>query len=121
MEAAPPYSVGLVGDGDDVAAIENVEEAFGVTLDDQDAPKWLTAGDLFASLLTVLPPHASGDVSIWKRFAAALALETGVDPEQITRDSPLMLPDKGTWGHVKEALFIVALLWLVVLLIVVIF
>jgi hypothetical protein len=69
----------------------------------------------------VLPPHASGDVSVWKRFAAALALETGVDPEQITRVSPLMLPDKGTWGHSKEALFIVALLWLAVLLIVVIF
>jgi hypothetical protein len=62
-----------------------------------------------------------GDVAIWERFAAALAEETGINPQQITPDSPLMLPDKGTWGHVKEALFIVALLWLGVLLLVVFF
>jgi hypothetical protein len=121
MEAAPPCSVGFVGDGDDIAALENVEEAFGVTLDDQDAAAWRTAGDVFASLLKVLPPDASGDATIWERFTAALALETGISPQRITPDSPLLLPDKGIWGHVKEALFIVALLWLAVLLLVVTF
>ena len=121
MEAVPPCSVGLGGDGDEVAAIENVEEAFGVTFDDQGAPAWRTAGDVFASLLKVLPPEASGDVTIWERFAAALALETGINPQQITPDSPLLLPDKGTWGHVKEALFIVGLVWLAMLLLAVAF
>jgi hypothetical protein len=91
MEAAPPYSVGLAGDGDEIAAIENVEEAFGVTLDDKDAPDWRTAGDLFVSLLKVLPPHATGDATIWERFATALAWESGIDPQKIIRDSPLLL------------------------------
>jgi hypothetical protein len=121
MKAAPPCSLGLVGDGDDIAALENVEEAFGITLDDQDAPTWRTAGDVFASLLKVLPPDASGDVTNWERFAAALALETGINPQQITPDSPLMLPEKGTWGRVKDAFLIVGLLWFGVLLLVVFF
>ena len=120
MEAVPACSVGLVGDGDEIAAIESVEEAFGVTFHDQDALGWRTAGDVFASLLKVLPPDASRDAA-WERFAAALALKTGINPQRITPDSPLLLPDKGTWGHVKEALFFVALMWLTMLLLVVIF
>jgi hypothetical protein len=102
MEGEPPCCVGLVGDGDDIAAIENVEEAFGVTLDDQDAPLWSTAGDVFASLLKALPPDAATDVATWERFARALASETGIDPSVITKNSPLLLPDKGFWGGFRE-------------------
>lgn len=121
MEAVQSCSVGFVGDGDDVAALENVEQVFGVRLDDRDAPSWRTAGDVFASLLKALPPGASDDAGTWDRFAAALALETGIDPQHITPDSPLMLPAKRPWDHVKEDLLIVALLWLALLLLVVAF
>ena len=113
MEAGPPRSVGLVGDGDEIAAIEHVEKVFGVILDDRDAPSWRTAGDVFASLLNALPPHAAVEVATWTRFAEALALETGIDPSLITRDSPLLLPDKGIWGGVKEGCLAVAILWLI--------
>jgi hypothetical protein len=117
MEAAPPCCVGLVGDGDDIAAIGDVEEAFRVTLDDQDVPGWLTAGDVFESLLKTLPPDAATDPSVWERFATALALETGINPDRIEKNSPLLLPGKGTWGEVKDALVLVAFMWLTMLLV----
>lgn len=115
MEAEPPCCVGLAGDGDEIAAIEHVEEVFGVTLDDQDAPQWHTAGDVFASLLKTLPPDAATDLKTWERFADALAWETGIDPCLITKNSPLLLPDKGFWGALKEAWVGVAFLWLALL------
>lgn len=112
MEPPPPCCVGLVGDGDEITAVGDVEEAFGVTLDAREAPGWRTAGDLFASLTRALRLEATADPTIWDRFATALAQETGIDPEKITIDSPLLLPDKGIWGHLKEALVVVALIWL---------
>ena len=44
-------ALGLWGDGDEIAAIEAVEEHFGVTLDTSDATNWHTVGDVFAALL----------------------------------------------------------------------
>ena len=102
MEAEPPYCVGLAGDGDEIAAIEHVEEVFGVAFDDQEARQWRTAGDVFASLLKALPPDAATDPGTWEGFAKALADETGIDPCLITKNSPLLLPDKGFWGASKR-------------------
>lgn len=102
MEEEPPYSIGLSGDGDEVAAIEEVERAFGVVLDDRDAPHWRTAGAVFTSLLKALPADAATDPGTWGRFTEALASETGIDPGLITKHSPLLLPDKGFWGGFKE-------------------
>jgi hypothetical protein len=121
MEAGPPRSVGLVGDGDEIAAIEHVEEVFGVILDNQDGPSWRTAGDVFASLVNALPSGAAGDMTTWARFAEALAFETGIDPSTITRDSPLLLPDKGLWGGIKEGCLAVAVLWLLLLVAAIVF
>ncbi len=120
MEAGAPHGVGLAGDGDEVAAIEQVEEVFGVVLDDRDAHSWRTAGDVFQSLLKALPPHAAGDVATWNRFAEALAFETGIDPGLITPDSPLLLPDKGVWGGIKEGCLTVIVLWLILLIVAVV-
>ena len=117
MEAEPPFSVGLAGDGDEIAAIEHVEEVFGVTLDVRDAPQWLTAGDVFASLLKALPPDSAGDPVTWKRFAEALACETGIDANLITSSSPLLLPAEGFGVGFKEAVVAVALIWLTLLVV----
>lgn len=117
MEPALPQCVGLAGDGDEIAAIEEVEKAFGVRLNVRDAAGWQTAGDVFASLAKALPQEASTDPTVWERFARALSRETGIDPGTITKDSPLLLPDKGFWGHLREALVVVALMWLAILLV----
>lgn len=121
MDAEPACCVGLAGDGDEIAAIECIEEAFRVALDDRDAPQWGTAGDVFASLLKALPPDAASDPATWERFAKALACESGIEPWRITTESPLLLPDTGLWGGFKEACVGVAFLWLVVLLLAIVF
>ena len=121
MEAGPPRCVGLVGDGDEIAAIEKVEAVFDVNLDDQDAPSWFTAGDVFASLLKVMPPDSADDMATWTRFAGALTEETGIDPGLITKDSPLLLPGKGIWGGIKEGCLAVSLLWLALLVVAIVF
>jgi hypothetical protein len=90
MRNVPPKSVGLGGDGDEIFAIEEVERAFGVTLDKGDAQHWLTAGDLFLSLCKALPAEVRDDGDTWVRFTEALAVETGVDPTAIERDSLLL-------------------------------
>ncbi len=98
MDKHQPVSVGLGTDGDEIAAIDEVEATFGVTLDYADAPNWETAGDVFRSLLNVLPTDIANAPDTWDRFATALTHETGVDPATITPDSPLLdeaLPWRG--------------------------
>jgi hypothetical protein len=90
MGEVGPRSVGLGGDGDEVTAIEEVERTFGVQLDKIDASKWVTAGDVFASLQKALPCIRADDPATWRRFAEALTDETGVDAASITADSPLL-------------------------------
>ena len=115
MPADAPQSVGLRGDGDDLAALEFVEEEFGVTLDDRDVSDCHTAGDVFRSLLRLLPPAAATDPTTWTRFSAALAKESGVDPRLITEESPLF--ETGSfWRGFGEVWLGVGCLWLIVLL-----
>lgn len=90
MEEEQPVSVGLCGDGDEIAAIDEIEMTFGVTLDYADAPTWQTAGDVFRSLQSRLPSDVAHVPDTWDRFATALTHETGIDPAMITPDSPLL-------------------------------
>ncbi|WP_397597984.1 hypothetical protein [Sphingorhabdus sp.] len=98
----PPNSVGLGGDGDEIDAIEDVERVFGVTLDKADAPYWLTAGDVYASLCRALPAEVPVDGDTWDRFTEALAYQTGVDPKLIEKDSP-MLEHPFFWVQIADA------------------
>lgn len=91
MRPGSEYSVGLLGDGDEISAIEDVERAFGVTLDTSSAGQWWTVGHVYVALCKALPDDAPSD-GRWDRFTAALASETGVDPKQLTVDSPLLGP-----------------------------
>ena len=55
MNDGSPVSVGIGGDGDEVVAIQDVERLFNVQLDfTSDEPRWITAGDVLASLEKVL-------------------------------------------------------------------
>lgn len=99
---SPPKSVGLGGDGDEIAAIEDIERAFGVELNKADAARWVTAGDVFASLQRALPELERGKSDLWKRFAVALSSETGVRPDDIGFDSPLLSQSR-LWVRVSNA------------------
>lgn len=96
MDRPKIHSVGLGGDGDEIHAIEDVEEVFGVRLDTRDASGWVTAGDVFRSLQRADSRIGAED---WPRFAHALSRETGMNPTLITPDSPL-LDNNGIWRAV---------------------
>jgi hypothetical protein len=110
MGTNPPQSVGLGGDGDEIAAIRDVEEAFGVALDYADAPGWSTAGNVYASRCNALPAEDAQNLDVWERFATALTLGTGVDPKCIEPGSPLLSQSR-FWVHVADAS---AMIWLIV-------
>lgn len=85
----PPRSLGLGGDGDEIAAIAEVEQRFGVRLDYSDARYWTTVGDVYAALLHALPAAEGAKGDTWARFAGAISMETGVDPSRIEPETLL--------------------------------
>jgi hypothetical protein len=96
--SAPPLaSLGLGGDGDEINAIRDVERAFGVVLDYDDAPTWIAAGEVFESVRRALPPSARDDAGLWPRFAEAIARETGVDPARVAPGTVLLAPASRRW------------------------
>ena len=97
-----PVSVGLGGDGDEIAAIDDIEHAFGVKLDYDDAPTWITAGDVFKSLQKKLPKAQCNRDETWAQFVACICDSTGVDPNLIEPTSPL-LSESRFWPHVADA------------------
>ena len=114
----PSRSVGLSGDGDEIAAIADVERTFGVKLDYADAQGWLTAGDVFTSLQRVLPAEELSKPDLWDRFAFALCEQTGVNPDDIDRHSPLLSASR-FWARladVSAAVWIVAFMGILVML-----
>ena len=106
----PSQCVGLGGDGDEITAIHEVEQEFGVTLDYSSAHEWSTAGDVYAALLRALPAGAADQPGIWDRFAIAICKETGISPSNISLESGL-LAESGLWVHVVDGS---ALLWPVI-------
>ena len=113
MAENSPISVGLGGDGDEIAAIDDVENAFGVKLDYSGASSWVTAGDVFDELRKALPHEDREGADLWERFATALSAETGVDPKKIERGSPL-LSQSLVWTRVADAS---AAVWIIIVLV----
>jgi hypothetical protein len=105
-------NVGLGGDGDEISAIEEVENEFGVRLDYSDAALWSTVGDVYAALLAQLPPEEAKRPDVWDRFSRAICQETGISPYGIGLESGLIAED-GLWVSVVSGwrvLFILAIL-----------
>lgn len=100
-------SVGLGGDGDEIAAIREVEEEFGVRLDYANAHDWATVEDVYAALRKALPAEEADQQGVWDRFAQALCRETGLSPSNIRLTSELLSED-GIWVHVANGS---AVLW----------
>ena len=85
----PLKTLGLWGDGDEIFAIEDAFRAIGVELPVEDAPYWLTVGDLWKSVERVSPEIASG-LSTWDKFRQALSEETCVDWSAIEPSTTLL-------------------------------
>lgn len=90
LQNHPPHSLGLGGDGDELAAIGEVERRFGVQLDYSNSQSWTKVGDVFAALQQALPAERVGAHDAWADFAAAISFETGVDPSRVTHETLLL-------------------------------
>jgi hypothetical protein len=110
----PPATLGLWGDGDEIAAIEEVEERFGVKLDTSTAASWLTVGDVFAALQRALPPSEDQTAETWLKFATAISVETGVDPLHVQPTTLLLGTRRFGW---RASLVVAALSSLIFVLI----
>ena len=86
----PPHSLGLAGDGDEIAAIAEVERQFGVKLDYSGSAQWATAGDVYAAIQKALPLDHGASRSVWPMFAKAISQETGVDGNAVTPETRLL-------------------------------
>lgn len=93
--------VGLGGDGDEIAAIGEVETEFGVKLDYSDAHNWNTVGDIYTALLNQLSSEEARQPDVWDRFSQAICRETGISPSSISLESGLLAED-GMWVHVVK-------------------
>lgn len=105
-ENHPPRSLGLGGDGDEIAAIEKVEHCFGVRLDYSGSRNWTTVGDVFVALQQALPAEQAKAHDTWARFADAISIETGVNAAQVTHDTALL----GQHRFDRRLLLVVAVL-----------
>lgn len=108
MKGPNPSGVGFGGDGDEIAAIENVEACFGVKLDYRDAAKWLTAGDVYRTLCKALPAEEAEKPGTWNRFVEALVHEGSADPRTIKPESLLLGPAAGSTTTVVVTAIIAA-------------
>ena len=66
LKISPRRPLAFWGDGDEIAAIEEVEERFGVKLDTSTAASWLRFGDVFAALQRALPPNEEQTAETWR-------------------------------------------------------
>jgi len=110
MEAARE-NLGLGGDGDEISAIQEVEDEFGVHLDYTGAHTWSTVGDVYNALLAQLSPEEAERADVWDRFSRAICRETGISPLRISLESGLIAEDR-LWisvGSGRRVIFVVAI------------
>lgn len=82
----------LIGDGDEIDAIGDVELAFGIELDCTDADEWVTVGGVYDSLRAALREDQRAAPDLWPHFAKAIGFESGVDPDRIVPATKLLAP-----------------------------
>ena len=96
--------LGLLGDGDEVAALRHVEKEFGLRIYPGKTEHCFTCGDLFDVVVAAMPPSAPGDATIWERFCRALCLETGDRPDLVRRETILIAPSPPSSGWLRRVL-----------------
>ena len=85
----PLITLGLWGDGDEIHAIEDAFRAIGVKLPVEDAPGWVTVGDLWNSIARIAPDVAKNSGN-WDNFRRAISEETAVDWKRVNAETALL-------------------------------
>ncbi len=94
----------LRGDLDEIYAVHDVEQAFGITFDKAAVESWWTAGDMFDSLAMALARGIADDAATWERFRIALCRESGDNPGEVGRETLLIRPPQGPFAWIRRLL-----------------
>lgn len=94
--------LGLGGDGDEIAAVEDVEHEFGIRMNTRGAGSWWTVGDVYDALVVDLPVEVSAHPGTWLRFCRALCLGTADQPELVAHETILICPQWSLVDQVKS-------------------
>jgi hypothetical protein len=84
----PLRTIGLWGDGDELAAVADAERRLGFRLPIEDAPQWFTVGDVYRSIQKRNPEFASKVT--WRKLCVGLCLGKGADPRRVTPTTTLI-------------------------------
>jgi hypothetical protein len=85
----PLSSLELWGDGDEVNAIEEAFRAIHVAVPVEDAPNWITVGDVWSSVARVAPELTNSSHG-WDLFRQGISIETDVDWTRVTAETRLL-------------------------------
>ena len=77
----PNPNIGMVGDGDEVELLEDIERAFSVRFTDDEAEAIVTLGDLHEAIMTKTDRWSSGEV--WAATTRLAAQHTFMPPENM--------------------------------------
>jgi hypothetical protein len=85
----PLPDLGLWGDLDELDAVLKGFHAIGLQPPFEDAPKWVTVGDLWGSVRRIAPETASS-AEAWDKFREGLSKDTGVDWTLVSHETKLL-------------------------------
>ena len=91
----PLADLGLWGDLDEVDAIQSGFEAIDLEAPWNDAPDWVTVGDLWNSVQRIAPELADS-AEAWDKFREGVSVPTGVDWTRVAEKTALL---DGRGGH----------------------
>ena len=93
------HTIGLVGDGDEIEALQDAAERLGITLDHEDVRHWITVGDIYDSITRAHPSLNTHHG--WQDLCSALCEAVGSDPRRVTRDT-ILIQDTNIWKQFSD-------------------
>ncbi len=100
-------SLNLVGDGDDLDLIENIEKSFEVKLQDSEVEQWWTVGDIYKHLQSKIEAsqeHKSKCAGQMAFYVVRKTLQELVPTDQIKPDTALANLELGTHKSLQSIL-----------------
>ena len=97
----PLADLGLWGDLDELDAVLKGFRAIGLEPPFDDAPNWITVGDLWESVRRIAPEIAASE-GAWDHFRQGLSRETGVDWTRVS-ESTKLLDGRGSHAFTRLA------------------
>ena len=95
----PLRTIGLWGDGDELDAVQDAERRLGFKLPVEEAPNWLTVGDIYDSVMRHNP--GADARRTWRKLVVGLCVAVGADPRRVAKETTL-IERTNIWKHLAD-------------------